>query len=175
MVMKKDFMDALLKELEKYTTDNILLGDEESGQWVLRTVLATSPEKTDYVMLEATIYAAREDVDLLEIFVRLGSDIESSATDELVKAFAELNYFSPVGTFGIHPEQGYAFLRECYILDREKDISALVKDAVLGYELVMEAVMASYPGLSEIWKGNLSFGETLEQELLNKHSKKVDD
>ena len=168
---KTEYFQALSKELEKYTADTLLSGDEESGQWLQRAVFATSAELESFVMTEATMFAAREDVDLLEIFVKLFPEADCAAVDEVNNAFAELNYYSPVGSFGIHPVQGYGFLRECFVIDGAKELSAMIADAILNYELVLETVVASYPGLSAIWSGERTFDEVIEKGWIKKHSK----
>ena len=168
---KAAFFEELSNEIDKLTADSTLLWAADVEQWLLRTVFASSPEQESFVLAEATVFAAREDVDLLELYIRLVDEFPDEAREELLKAFAELNFFTPVGAYGIHPERGHVFLRECYKLDNDKDIAELVKDVLVDYEMVLEAMMASYPGLSAIWSGEMTFAETIEKELLRKHSK----
>ncbi len=168
---KTDFFKALAEKMETFTKDNILMKNENNGEWLMQTVFATSPDKTDFVLIQAAPYQAREDVLLLELYVKLLGTTAEENREELQKAVSELNSYLPVGCLGIYPEDGHLFLRECFRLDMDKSAEQAAADAVVCYELVMEVTMAAYPGLKAIWNGEMTFADAVEKDILKKHSR----
>lgn len=169
---KDAFFSALSERMQTYTQDNILMKNEVNGEWMLQTIFAANLEKTDFVMLQAIPYQAREDVLLLEIYIRLLGEVKPEAEEELFKAIQELNTFSPVGTFGIYPGGEHVFLRNCIHLDTEGTSLRAVDETVLEYEMMMEGVLAAYEGLTAVWNGTMTFRQAVEQELLKEYSHK---
>ena len=168
---KTEFFEALAKKMESFDAENTLFKNDQSGEWVMQTVLATSAEREDFVLVQAVPYQARPDVLLLEIYIRLLAEAQSSVLEELQKAISELNSYLPVGCLGIYPGGEHVFLRDTFRLDTEKTIEQVVEDTIVDYEMMMEVVMAAYPGLKGIWSGALSYQEAVEKDLLRKHSK----
>lgn len=167
---KTEFFEALLKKMETFTRDNILMKNEANGEWVLKTVFATSPERKSFVMVQGVTYPAREDVLLLELYIKLTGEAKAEALPELRKAMDELNSYLPVGALGIYPADHHVYLRDCFKLPVDRSIEENVGDAVAAYELIMEVVVAAYPGLSRIWSGEMTFDQTVEGNLLKRYS-----
>lgn len=168
---KTEFFKALAKKMESFNAENALLKSEENGEWVMQTFLATSTEKKDFVLLQAIPYQARPDVLLLELYIKLLEEVQPSVAGELQEAISELNFYLPVGCLGIYPGNGHVFFRETFRLDTKKALEQVVEDTIVYYEMMMEVVMAAYPGLKGIWSGTLSYREAVEKDLLRKHSK----
>ncbi len=169
---KTDFFEALSRKMETFTNDNLLMRNEVNGEWVLKTVFATSMERETFVMVQGVVYPAREDVSLLELYVKLTEEAKEEAMPELKKALEELNSYLPVGTLGISPTDNHVYLRYCFKIPTDGTIEQSVSDAIVDYELIMEVVMAAYPGLSQIWSGAMTFEQTVENSLLKQYSKK---
>lgn len=169
---KTEFFGALAKEMEKFTNNNLLMKNDANGEWVLKTMFATSPEGEHYVLVQGVPYQAREDVLLLELYVKLTDEGKEEALPELKKAIEELNSYLPVGVLGVSPVDGHVYLRDCFRLDgADRTMEQTVGGAIVDYELMMETVMALYPGLSQIWSGAMTFDQTVEQSFLKRYSK----
>lgn len=168
---KNEFFKVLAEKLEAFTKDSILMKNEDNGEWIIQTVFATSPEKTDFVLIQASPFQAREDILLLELYVKLLGEAKPEAAEELQKAISELNSYLPVGCVGLYPTDRHVFLRECFRLDTEKMEEQAAADAIVCYEMVMEVVMGAYPGLKAIWSGDMTWGEAAEKDILKKYSK----
>jgi hypothetical protein len=169
---KTEFFEALSKKMETFTGDNILMKNEANGEWMLKTVFATSPERESFVVVQGIIYPAREDVLLLELYIKLTGEAKEEAMPELKKAMEELNSYLPVGALGISPSDRHVYLRDCFKLPADRTIEENVSDAVVDYELIMEVVVAAYPGLCQIWSGDMTFDQTVEKNLLKRYSTK---
>ncbi len=103
---KTKFFEALSGKLEEYTNDNLLQQNEATGEWFLKTAFATSPEKEEFVPVQAVTYPARADVLLLELYVMLTPEVPEAAVPEVQKAVDELNAYLPWGVWGFIPQTG---------------------------------------------------------------------
>lgn len=169
---KTEFFKALSDRMETFTKDNLLLKNEANGEWILKTMFATSAELKRFVLVQGVTYAAREDVLLLELYIKLTDEAKEEALPELSKAIEELNSYLPVGALGVSPADHHVYLRDCFKLLTNVPMDQSVSDAVIDYEMIMEVVVAAYPGLEKIWSGAMSFAETVEQDLLRNYSQK---
>lgn len=166
---KKEFFGCLGERLGRITEDNIL-AQNPGGEWYLKTILAASAGVEDSVLVQAAAYQARKDVLLLELYVLLSRSYQPQAEAELRAAMDELNSFLPVGVVGISPRDGSVYLRDCFRLLTEESADRAAQDAYTDYEMVMEGVMAAYPGLKLIWTGEKTFAQVVELGLLKKYS-----
>lgn len=166
---KKEFFEKLQEELEKVTEDN-LLAQNDNGVWYLKTMLAASEEEDDNVIVQAAVYQARKDVLLLELYVLLTPEIEPEAEAEVRVAMDELNAFMPIGALGISPRDRSIYLRDCFKLPTDVPMEETIRDAYVDYEMIMEEIIAAYPGLKRIWTGESTFAQVVEMGLLNKYS-----
>lgn len=164
----KEYMEALEKRMGTYTEENQLEQDKNSKLWYLRTLFAVYPDHSAHVVVQSMVFELKKDMPQVEIIVNITNDTEDESFEELQKAVEELNYISPVGTFGIRRKRNRIYLRNCWPLDCKKTMEELVKDTETYYEMMMEGVQGAYEGLHEIWTGNISFEEAIEQELLRK-------
>lgn len=168
---KKQFFEALAKKMEQFTKDNMLVKNQANGEWVMKTVFATAPEREHFVVVQGLTYPAREDVLLLELYIKLTDEVKAEALPQLRLAIDELNTFLPVGLLGISPADGHMYLRDCFKLLTNAAMEEAVRDAVVNYELLMEVVVAAYPGLRQIWSGAMTFEETVAKHYLKCYSK----
>ena len=166
---KKDFFEKLEERLEKITDDNILAQDP-GGEWYLKTILAASADLEESVLVQAVTYQARPDVLMMELYVQLSAMYHPEAELEVRTAMDELNSFLPIGALGISPRDGSIYLRDCFRLPAEESADKAAEDAYTDYELIMEEVMAAYPGLKLIWTGEKTFAQVVEMGLLRKYS-----
>lgn len=167
---KKEFFEKLRQKLETVTEDN-LLARNANGTWYLKTMLAASADTDDGVIVQAAVYQARKDVLLLELYVLLTPEPESGAEAEIRIAMDELNAFLPIGALGISTRDGSIYLRDCFKLLTDVPMEKAIDDAYVDYEMIMEEVMAAYPGLKLIWTGEKTFAQVVEMGLLNQYSK----
>lgn len=166
---KKEFFRNLSEKLGKITDDNIL-AQNPGGEWYLKTILAASAGSEDSVLIQAVTYQAREDVLLMELYVLLTPAFEAQAEAEVRTVIDELNSFVPIGAVGISPRDGSIYLRDCFRLPADGPADKAAEDAYTDYELIMEEVMAAYPGLKLIWTGEKTFAQVAEMGLLKKYS-----
>lgn len=166
---KKDFFRCLSERLGKVTDDS-LLAQLPTGEWVLKTILTACTGSEDSVLVQAAAYQARADVLLMELYVQLADAYVPQTEGELWAAMDELNSFVPVGALGISPRDGSVYLRDCFKLLTDQSPETAAADAYVDYEMIMEEVMAAYPGLKLIWTGEKTFAQVVEMGLLRKYS-----
>lgn len=166
---KKEFFQRLSERLGRITDDN-MLAQNPGGEWYLQTILAACAGSEDSVLVQAVTYQARADVLLMELYVRLAPAFEARAEAEMRAVIDELNLFVPIGAVGISPRDGSIYLRDCFQLPADGPADKAAEDAYTDYELIMEEVMAAYPGLKLIWTGEKTFSQVVELGLLKKYS-----
>lgn len=166
---KQEFFKALYEKLGTITDDNVL-AQNEAGEWYLKTLLAAAAGSEDSVMVQAASYQARPDVLLMELYVQLTSEFNLQAEQEVRAVMDELNSFLPIGALGISPKDKSIYLRDCFRIPADGTVEQAVEDAYVDYEMIMEEVMAAYPGLKLIWTGEKTFLQVVEMGLLKKYS-----
>lgn len=164
----KEYMEALEKKMGTYTEQNLLQQDPNSELWFLRTAFAVYPDQSVNVIIQSMLFELKPGIPQLEIVVNITNDVEEENMEELQKAIDELNYISPVGTFGMRRRTNRLYLRNCWAIDEEKTIEQLIEEAESYYEMMMEGVQAVYKGLSNIWTGEMNYEETVEKDLLRR-------
>lgn len=164
----KEYMEALEEKMDTYTEANLLEQDEASKLWYLRTLFAVYQDQSAHVMVQAMVIELKKDAPQVEIIVNMMFEEENICYDELEKAIGELNYLSPAGAFGIRRKENRIYLRNCWVLDKDKTVEALVADTVVLYEIMLEAARAAYTGLYKIAMGEITYEEAVEQDLLRR-------
>lgn len=163
------YMEALKKKMETYTdTNQMVVNPENPNIMFLQNYFSVYQDQSVYVMMQAMVFELKPNVPQVEIIVTITNDIEEESVDELQKAIEELNYFSPVGIFGIRRNRDCLYLRNCWVLDHSKSIEDLIADTEIFYEMMLEGVQGAYKGLSKIWTNEMTFDETVEKKLLRK-------
>lgn len=164
----KDLMEALKKKFGEITGENILQQDPASKLWYLRSVFSVYPDHSANVMIQSIVFEIKPGVQQIEVIVNITNDVEPSAEEEVIRAVNELNYFSPVGAFGLRQGTNRLYLRNCWIVDEKEPLDMTVEKVVLYYTMMMEAVQGGYEGLQKVWTGELTFDQAVEEGFLNR-------
>lgn len=166
---KTEFFKGLYEKLGTVTDDN-LLDQNPNGEWYLRTLLNAARGTQDSVIVQAALFQARPDVLLMELYVQLTTEFQPQAEAQVREAIDELNFYLPVGALGISKRDKSIYLRDCYKLPADGPVDKAVEEAFVDYELIMEGVMAAYPGLKLIWTGEKTLAQVVEMDLLRTYS-----
>ena len=161
------YMKALEKKMGTYTKENILEQDSNSKFWYLRSVFSIYSDESAYFVMQALVFELKENMPQVELIATITNDAEENI-EELQKAIEELNYISPVGTFGLRKKQNSVYLRNCWPLDNKKSMEEMVQDTEIYYEMMLEGIQGVYLGLSKIWTGEMNYEEVVENGMLNR-------
>lgn len=166
----EQFMRALGKKLKEDAGDAELQQNEQTGLWYVQSFLQLFPELDINVLMQTMVFEARTGVPQAEIIFVITNDVKPGTEEELEKAIAELNYISPIGSFGLRRGSGSLYLRDClpFFDWEEADLGRLVQQTEVYYTMMMEALGGGYEGLMKLWTGELLYEQTVEQGLLNR-------
>lgn len=168
--MDKEWSNNLMQDiktmLDEYTDMNELAVDEESGFQYLQSGFSVTEDDSAAVLMQALIFELREGTPQLELLLIITNELEEAGMEEILKTVNGLNYVSPIGSFGVKPEQQQLFVRTCMLLSRSRKNENQVMDIKKQYEIMIDGVSGVYEQLREIWTGKLTYEDALGKDLI---------
>jgi hypothetical protein len=162
---KQQFFEALEQHFGKITQENAL-EKRNDGSYVLRNGFTTLKDGKGIVLYEAEMYELKADLPLYEITVIPNIELHKEQIPQLEQVVGHLNYYAPLGAFGIYYPGNKLFLRYVALLDQNKTIQQLTAEVGIIYEILGGVMGDVYAALEQINQGKLTFDEAVEQKLL---------
>jgi len=125
-------------------------------------VLVPIPE-TDgqHALMEITFAQLGEQINFLQIYSTLAMQC-SQSKDALLQAINDVNFYCPVGYFGIFDEQGHLYHKYTLVFDDEEDDEEkMADDALVAFHAIMMLFEHQAPVLEK-----LAFG-MIDPETIN--------
>lgn len=97
----------------------------------------------------------------MEITITPQFNIAQEQLSQVLEAVTQLNYYAPMGAFGIYYPAGQLFLRYVAMFDRTRQIDALVEETGKIYEVLGGVLGHVYDALERVSLGK----STYEQEV----------
>ena len=167
---KTELIEALKDKLESITEFNNL-AETDDENLLIKSLFRIYPDQECGVMACCTTYDCLPDVPRVELMIVMDADVEPRCCPELEHAMSEMNFYMPIGASGIDYNLMKIYLRHVLFLDEAKDCGEQAAEIIRIYEIMMAGVRILYPSFSQICKGELTYEEAVEQNLLIKQEK----
>lgn len=119
----------------------------------------------EMVLLEMMFVKLSEAVGMIRFFTTLAVDIEKGY-DALLQADEYMNFFSPVGTFGLVPEEKQFFHKYSILVEAEDGAERHINQVRRAFDVVYATLSSYLPAVLALTEEGKSFQEVLDQGLL---------
>lgn len=164
---KRKFMEQLEQQF-RTITEEITLGKTEDGNDVLRALFSTLEGGKGVALFESQLFHFREDALHLEITVTPQFNIAQEQLQQIQEAVTQLNYYAPMGAFGIYYPSRQLFLRYVAMLDITRDMDVLVGEIRKIYEILGGVLGHVYEALERVCMGNSTYDQEVKEGNLLK-------
>jgi len=161
---KKRFWEGLERHFREIT-EEIVLGETKGGDYIMHALFTTTREGGGIALFEAQLFELRGETLHLEIMVLPQFPLGKKTQGAVEEVIRDLNYYTPLGAFGIYYPENQLFLRHVVLLDADRDVDTLVEEIGKTYE-VLGIVMGNVYGVLERIAGGVA---TYEEEIRDGH------
>lgn len=164
--MTKEWIEGFWKSLEqdlRTITEEVVLENPKEDCYLLSSMFTTVKGGKGVALFEAQMYDYGVQGNVLEIVVTPREySVKESAMPELEKAVARINYFTPLGAFGVHAPTKQLFLRYVVPLDETEEVGKSVKNVRKTYEILGGVFGNVYSALKAVGTGESSYDKEVE-------------
>lgn len=118
----------------------------------LSTLLAVT-EDAHPVFMELMVVHLKGDTFLLQFYTTILTELSPEKCDALTRGLCNLNFYCPVGHFGIFEDLHQLYHKYTLILDSMSDSIALNAAAMTGLEIIYDVLSHHYPLLISLSHG----------------------
>lgn len=163
---KEKFWKSVEAELRKIT-DEVLLQNPKEETYLLQSLFTTLQGGKGVALFEAQMYDYGVQGNVLEIVVTPQEyKVEEHAIAELEKAASRINFFTPLGAFGVHVPTKQLFLRYVMPLEETGKQEELVEDIRKIYGILGSVFGNVYEAMEAISTGKSTYEKEAENGKL---------
>ena len=143
-----------------------MIGGIEAPQ-IGDTLLAFLPvadEEDQRVLMEIALAELGEGMLFLQFYSTVALECTQSPA-VLLEAINTVNFYCPVGSFGIFSEQGNLYHKYCLLIDTEDNVQSVFENAVMGFHAIHSILSPRAPLLARLALGDIDI-ETAKQQGL---------
>lgn len=159
----KQFWNTLEKHFREIT-EEVALEKRQDDSYILRCLFTTVKGGTGIALFESRFFQLWDDVLQMEIMVTPQFNIKEEQQRELENIIMNINYYTPVGAFGIHYPTNQLFFRYVVLVDDTDGLEKLTNRIGNIYEMLGKVLGNVYGALERVSKGE----STYEQEIWDK-------
>ena len=130
----------------------------------LLAFLPVADEADQRVLLEIALAELGEGMLFLQFYSTVVFECVQSP-DVLLEAINTVNFYCPVGSFGIFSEQGNMYHKYCLLIDTEDSVESIFENALMAFHAIHSILSLRAPLLAKLALGDIDV-ETAEQQGL---------
>ena len=160
------FFERIAATLQELGLEHYLLegaGGIQTGD-TLRTLVPVT-ERGEAVIMELSLARFNEELDFLQFYTTLIMRI-GEGRDELLRATFPINFYCPVGAFGVFEKEGQYYHKYGLVLDPEADMDLLEADAMTAFQALYDVLSEYFPVVSRMSEGELTYEQAVRERLL---------
>lgn len=159
---KEKFWKSLEADLRKLT-DEVRLQNPKEETYLLQSLFTTLQGGKGVALFEAQMYDYGAQGEVLEIVVTPQEyKVEESAMAELEKAVSCVNFFTPLGAFGVHVPSKQLFLRYVMPVEETMEQEKLVESIRKVYGILGSVFGNVYEAMEAISAGKSTYEKETE-------------
>lgn len=156
----KEFWESS-RQYFRTVTEEVALEKHNGGGCILRSFFTTVRDGKGMALFESQFYEAQGEMPCLEIMVTPQFSITEGKLRDLEEVVMHLNYYTPLGAFGIHYPAQRLYLRHMLLMDGRRELKSLVGETGKVYETLGLVLGNVYGALERIATGKTDY----EQEI----------
>ena len=140
-------------------------GEPQIGDGLMAMVPVTGTDG-QIALMEIAFAKFGEGMNFLQLYSTVVMECNQSL-DVLLQAVNEVNFYCPIGSFGVFREQGQMYHKHCIILDDGADAESIADDTLTAFHAVLLILAYRAPLLSKLALGEIDLETAAQQGLFS--------
>ncbi len=160
----EELFDSLKGTLEGIGLETYMLpgiGGIQIGD-TLRTLVPVT-DQGDAVMMELSLAHLSDELCFMQFYTTLIMEV-GAGYDQLKLAVEGINFYCPIGAFGIFETQLYH--KYGLLMNQDEDAEQLAADSMTALQVIYDILETYFPVATSISEGELTVEQAMEQGLL---------
>jgi len=141
-------------------------GDPAQGGGILTALVPVAGTDGQQALMEIAIAELGEAMNFLQIYSTVVMEC-SQDMDTLLLAINDVNFYCPVGSFGMFREKGQLYHKYCMPFDDEEEAEAVADGALLAFHAILLVFALRAPALASLALGEVDFEGAARQGLFS--------